>query len=421
MKRQNLSVALIGGGRWARVHAAVLQGLRPPIGRLLWVSRHNRDAIGEYRTGLVEPKVEIVESLDAALSCQPNAAVICTASVNHARDALTVLNHGVPVLVEKPLALDMSSANELLAIAEDRRLTLYVCLPLLKASYILGFKVACAGRAIASMHVAWFDTPGEVRYGEIKQPDPTTHKVDEIIPHLWSLVHVLIGSEEPRILATALGGSDSASISLICGRTRVDATFGRRAAARTRRVRIRFADNGVAELDFTREPGTATIDGSRCESDTLWERELRPLASIHSSFLDRVANRGAENAPSSLNAAWCIGSIALAQEVRRRIVAQEAERTVSLLRSGHSVRHNPELFHLIIDNLGPELAQLGFRVDPSDRPAQRRLAKAAAFKVLQWAGVFNQSDTPEGGVPDTALASSAFVGQMLRHFRGREH
>src|SRR5690349_9795833 len=41
-------VLLVGGGRWARVHAGVLRTLLPKGGEILWVTRHNVATVGTH-------------------------------------------------------------------------------------------------------------------------------------------------------------------------------------------------------------------------------------------------------------------------------------------------------------------------------------------------------------------------------------
>jgi len=413
-------VALIGGGRWARVHASVLQSLHPRVGRILWISRHYRHELERDFVASTEPAIEMVDSFDQALRHRPDAAVVCTASTSHAPDASLVLEHGVPVLVEKPMALDVPSAVALIALAEGRGLPLYLCLPLLMAWYLRQFKMLFHGRTVVSMRLHWFDPAHESRYGDVKQTDVATHKVDEIIPHLWSLIDLLIGPGEARVVSAAAGGADTVSLTLAHGHARVEASFGRRAAARIRRIELSFADEGHAELDFAREPGQATIDGKPCSYDGSWESHPRPLSAVYTSFLDRLGD-AKDAVESPILARRCIGSVRLAQELRGRVVADEARRAAALLRAGQRVDENPELLHLIVDNLGPELARRGQRIANADQKAHRLLAEAAQLEVIRRGGLLDRSERPVADEYDAALAASGFMDQLFEHFGKREH
>src|SRR6266699_1742342 len=142
-------VALIGGGRWGRVHASVLTAMSHRVERVLWVSRHNKASLGAFisqRSSNV-PAFEILSSLDSALAEHPHAAIVATAPVDHASTVELLLRGGVSVLVEKPFALSLAEANLLVRLSEQRGLVLRVGLHLFKASYLQRFRAAIAERS----------------------------------------------------------------------------------------------------------------------------------------------------------------------------------------------------------------------------------------------------------------------------------
>src|SRR5262249_56399100 len=67
------SVVLIGGGRWARVHATVLRQILSNDTRIFWVTRHNRaDVLRSLTTKADQPTVtEVFDKLDEALRMRP--------------------------------------------------------------------------------------------------------------------------------------------------------------------------------------------------------------------------------------------------------------------------------------------------------------------------------------------------------------
>lgn len=407
------SLALIGGGRWARVHAGVLCSLYPRISRLFWVSGHNREVIERAAIGPEHPEIVLFDSIDKCLRERPDAAVICTATANHARDAIMVLEHGIPALVEKPIALDFRSAKELIDVATRRRVGLRVCLPLFETSYLRRFQAACAGRPIAQAQIRWFDVASETRYGEVKHTDLSTHRVDEVIPHIWSLIDVLVGHQEPQIIATAVAGSDETRLQLRCGAVEVEANFGRRAAKRQRIVQLIFTDGETAQLDFSSEPGAATIGHHRIADDGSWATKPRPLASMHANFLAGLDD-AKRQPPDPSDVRQCVGTVGLAEDVRHRIAEQDAARVAAQLRGGIGA-DDPVLRHLILDNLGPELASRGLRIG-ADESLQRELYESA-IEVLS-----RQSAEPDrfpaGSRPDyaAAIAASTFLRQVRRHW-----
>lgn len=104
-----LRVALIGAGAIAKAYVAVF------------------GAIASARIAAVaDPQLQCARSLADMLDCpafrshselveqvECDAAVICTPPASHVQVALDVVEQGIPVLCEKPLALDLASARKL--------------------------------------------------------------------------------------------------------------------------------------------------------------------------------------------------------------------------------------------------------------------------------------------------------------------
>jgi predicted dehydrogenase len=374
--RRGLSIVLVGGGRWARVHAQILSSLYPRVSRLVWVSQHNRLSAQNVAAQFpFDLDVQFVDSIEALEPSSPDAAVICTSSVSHADHAIALLTRGVPVLVEKPLALDERSALEVVNTADRRNLALWVCLPLLKASYLHLFKATWYGRKIEKIVIHWFDPAREERYGESKQADINTNKVDEIVPHLWSILNVLLEEKVFAVSSVAAEPSGIAGVAMWSNDVRIEMNFGRRAPQRTRHIDIAFADGGTAVLDFSREPGEASVDGIRCLVDGSWDLGQRPLVTLINEFLDNLASAASREAiPNS--AQQGLHSVRLSETIKTMLSAREATLAAELYLTGRNQDHS-ELSDLMIDNLGPELALNGERTDRLDVEAHRTIVKTA--------------------------------------------
>ena len=188
------TIALVGGGRWGRVHASNLVKLLKPNDRVLWVSAHNQEAlraaIAKFDGG---PEFQILASLDEALSAKPVAALVVTSAETHADVAGRCVRAGAHSFVEKPLTFKADEARSLIDLAKTNRLVLGVGLHLLSASYLSHFKNQISSRPISRISIRWFDPEGEVRYDEAKQSNDKTPIVHDLYPHVWSIVSVLTG------------------------------------------------------------------------------------------------------------------------------------------------------------------------------------------------------------------------------------
>lgn len=349
-----LTVALVGGGRWGRTHASILAQLSDRVGCVLWVSRHNGEALNAFlaeRTG-VPPRFTPLASLDAALALRPDAAIVATPAADHAGTAESLLGRDVPTLVEKPLALSVDSAKRLVDLAAERNIPLLVGLHLLSAPFLHHFLGLCVGREVAAIELDWLDAEQEIRYGMTKLSNVTTHKVDEIIPHLWSMLHLIDDSAEPQLREVKPLPQGAVEVELGLGQSLAVLRFGRRAEARKRLIRLELRDGGRAELDFTTEPGRIFIDSVELPGLDVGGK-LGPLATELAGFLDLV-RAGRDFSSSPQLASRCIGAVELAEAVRTRLTAEEAKAVSARLARGDTMA-DPDVLAWIIDNVAPLL------------------------------------------------------------------
>src|SRR5271166_6194789 len=109
------SVAVIGAGVIGRAHAAILAALPPEQGRLASIVDPGPAAAAFAASLGVPHHAELDEMLAAE---RPDAAVIATPNVLHAPGAHACIDHGIAILVEKPLANDFATARDVASHAE---------------------------------------------------------------------------------------------------------------------------------------------------------------------------------------------------------------------------------------------------------------------------------------------------------------
>jgi predicted dehydrogenase len=313
MSQARRTIALIGGGRWARVHASNLATLLFPSDQVLWVSRHNQSQQQDVveRLPKVAPGFELLSDVEGLFEARPSAAVIVTAADTHASMARVCLERGLNVFVEKPLAFKATEAKSLVAIAAKADLVLALGAHLLSASYLSHFKEQLAGRAIVGMSIRWFDPADEVRHGESKRVDDRTPLAHDVYPHIWSLVERLTGCGEPHIVTASKAGDGSIAFKLSANATDVDVQCGRHMRERERKIVLVLKD-GEASIDFTEEPGRVMFDGIVLPSDPLWGKTLRPVMAEVARFLGEVSSVSRDAFWPHL-AANCLGSVSGAE------------------------------------------------------------------------------------------------------------
>ena len=120
MSASPLRVAVVGVGQLGRHHARLLVGL--PDVDLVGVFDLNRQRAEEIAATV---KTSVLTDL-AALPSLVDAVTIAVPTESHASVALPLLERGVPVLVEKPLARSVEEADQLIAAAARGGATLAV-------------------------------------------------------------------------------------------------------------------------------------------------------------------------------------------------------------------------------------------------------------------------------------------------------
>src|SRR5258708_15230542 len=184
--RQRLAV--IGGGRWARVLAAVLCEIAPDA----TIRAHtpgNASAMREWSRDCGSGRIEVCEFMPGLGLDRPDAVIVANAARDHARVARACLGAGIPTVVEKPLALSAAEAWDLAALAERNNVLLVVSRVLLFARYIDAFALAVAGAApVREIRFAWTDPQAETRYGEAKSYDAGVPLFVDMLPHILPIL-----------------------------------------------------------------------------------------------------------------------------------------------------------------------------------------------------------------------------------------
>jgi predicted dehydrogenase len=115
-----LSFVLVGAGAIAQAYVQALKVI--PSARVAAVVDPRVDAAKAVAEGLgcrAEASLE-----DALRAVEPDAAIVCTPPASHPELAIQLLDRGVHVLCEKPLACDLQSARRMLGAAKARRVLL---------------------------------------------------------------------------------------------------------------------------------------------------------------------------------------------------------------------------------------------------------------------------------------------------------
>lgn len=281
-------LAVVGGGRWARVYVSVLAGMHLPY-RLAVVARHGSQRMAGMKDSSGQA-VAVLPDLDALLAAgRPAGAIVVNAAMRHADTAQRLLAAGVPVLVEKPAAPDEAAARTLQEAAQRSGSALMPALTYLHCAYLDNFaRLVRAGEPRpANLRMAWTDPAVEVRHGENKGYDRGIGVALDVVPHVWSVLVALLGRVPVAVEGCGIArGGRRVDLRLRAGDTVCDVLIEREAAARRRCVEV----GDSLSIDFSSEPGTIRSCGVEASADADWAtRTDRPVRRQLDAFLRALA------------------------------------------------------------------------------------------------------------------------------------
>ena len=302
------AIAIVGGGRWARIIAKIAQEVVSPQARLICSSPSNPASWESWKQN--HPRWENNLSIaDIAQDTSVSHVIIARKAKDHAATTLELVNDERRILTEKPFCLTLSELTELVSSTHSGSLRTGHVFDY--ATNLSLFRTACldAG-AIQSVSVNWEDPTGETRHGEAKTYDPSLNLIQDVFPHVWTIIKSY-ASNNPLELLSVRGknGGRATRLELSSGNVSLSAELKREAKQRLRQITV-HGENFVAELDFSEEPGSAKLNGRAIEIQRSFSS---PLAAELASFFDNTMTESC----MVQNAAECIRlSVAAVAEVR---------------------------------------------------------------------------------------------------------
>lgn len=280
-------IAVIGGGRWARVLLEVLCGLVSPSVRISAHSPHNAQAMSGWAVARgFERRIQACSDYPQVTTVKSCAVIVANAARDHEKAIEWALSRRLPVLVEKPVTLSFAATQRMADLAISQKTYLASAHVFLFARYVTAFsKLLNGADGIQAMRVLWVDPRAESRYGEAKSYDPGLTIYADLLPHVLSILGTLSPNsiQLGRRLEVLRGGSHL-KIDVRLGDIPCEIELVRNGASRQRLIEA-DTRNGLTSLDFAKEPGTIISDTSARCGDPAWNVEPRPAATMLRTFL----------------------------------------------------------------------------------------------------------------------------------------
>lgn len=276
-----IRTALIGVGSFGRNHLRVLRlSERAELAGIL-------DADEARAAAASEGACPIFKSLDELIAAGVQAAIVAVPTSQHEAVASRLMEAGVDVLVEKPIAADSASARRLVDLAAQRG-------RILQVGHLERFNPAIAAlKAMATVPLFF-----EIHRLSIFTPRSLdVDVVFDLMIHDIDILLDLVGREPEEIRAAGLsilsGKVDIANVRLAFpGGCVANLTASRVSTERVRKLRM-FQPHQYISVDYQRQEATAiTVSADKqIGFQTLAVSKEEPLRLEVEDFLECVATR----------------------------------------------------------------------------------------------------------------------------------
>lgn len=255
-----LKIGVIGVGHLGKHHARILAGL--PDAELIGVSDVNQDACQEiaaqHGVGAFPDYRQLAQRIDAAVLAVPTSL--------HYRLGLDLLQQGIHLLIEKPLALNLDQADELIDTADRAGVTLAV-------GHVERFNPIWEA---VQPHVANAKYVEAQRFGPYKFRSTDIGAVLDIMIHDLDLLLSMVGQPVENVDALGIsvfgGHEDLANTRLTFAGGCVATLSASRASYSHGRTMQVWTPHGYAGIDFTARTATV-VEPSALIRERRWAPE----------------------------------------------------------------------------------------------------------------------------------------------------
>lgn len=282
-------IAVVGGGRWARVVLGVfLTNTKPSTVFTVHTKHFVSDMqLWVIKNGLID-RVYVTDAEPDFVGSKYKAAVVVNSVREHKNSAELAIAEKVPVLVEKPMALSFDETFKLIEGAQENATLLLPALVFLHARYIDNF-IDHLGSVddIQKVRFDWTDEIAEPRYGEIKSFDAATPIFKDVLPHLLAILSKIFKTQTFEFIDCRVSrGGCCLEVIIFVSNLECCLMLERNSDQRRRKILIKGQKD--FELDFAVEPGTISIDSCTYSGDLCWNSSPGPLEKMIVEFLTQV-------------------------------------------------------------------------------------------------------------------------------------
>lgn len=283
---ETAKIAIIGGGRWARVLLGVfLKNTDSSISYDVYTRHFAEDMKLWVDKNGVGNRVLVFDGTADFLDVRYLAAVVANAASDHKQMAKNALAAKVPVLVEKPMTPTFTETAELIESAKLNNTLLASSWVFMHATYIDNFIKHIED--IQEVYFNWTDEFDQSRYGERKSFDSAIPIFKDILPHVMSILSKILKSQVFKFKDCRVSrGGSCVEVSVFTSNVKCNVTLERNSTKRRREIFVKGKKD--IRLDFSIEPGTICTHDHVFNGDIHWDSSPSPLEKMVNVFLSEV-------------------------------------------------------------------------------------------------------------------------------------
>lgn len=293
MQSAKSTIAIIGGGRWGHVTLSEFVKVKSPFNNIVSVCGYNAESIDNLLTKLetsTDKKLSRCESIDHLLQQHSvQAAIIVNSPVKHYQTAVNLLENDIPLLIEKPVVLDTAEAEDLVARAKNKGLALVPALNYGYLEYLKNFSkhISAKKQQIINFTIKWADPLGKFRFfQDVKKANGGISFIQEVMPHHWTMIHIVLQANDIRIVARDPASSDKNHIyKVVADGIPGTIIINEEAPERLRHIDVNYTDQSTTSAVFTDEPGTIVDAGHQINACPNWKELKSPLVQEYEYFI----------------------------------------------------------------------------------------------------------------------------------------
>lgn len=261
----------------------------------MMAARTDPEAARAWASGSPEAAgIVVCQSIAQAVALMPElrAAIVCSRPGDHLKDTLDAFDHGLHVLVEKPISTHAAHGMQMVesALQAQRKLAVGTEFAFLPAVHQCVQELGLSPTSHLKVTLHWDDPAGEARYGATKSRHAEVDALTDLLPHAFSIFSTLAPSRELQIADASQNTSGNCGHLRFRDRHASDFLLAFDMASRVRRRVVEVVSGAdLVAIDFSAKRSAVTVNGRPHALNPVLQPMTSTLRLQLGAFLSEIA------------------------------------------------------------------------------------------------------------------------------------